>query len=104
MRAILIGLVIALSAITAHAGTLVVQWDTVTGATYRVYQSIDQGATWTKIAETTSMPVSLTLADNVLVLLRASTVVGGVEAVRTETGIWYDGRMRPKTPQNIAIQ
>lgn len=74
----------------ANAGSLEVKWDLVAGATYRVYQSVDSGATWTKIGEGTALPLVLTLPDTGLVLVRVANVLNGVEQVRFTSGFFYN--------------
>ena len=83
-------------------------WDVAAGAdTYTVYQSTDNGATWTAAASGV-MTTSTTIAgvpDSGLVLFRVSAVNSVAEAIKLNSGAWYNGDwLPPVDPGGLGIQ
>lgn len=78
-------------------------WDTdPTVQEYRVYHSVDGGATWLGPTVSPTIPVTVTVPDSGLVILRAanwSATTGEIN--RPEAGIWYNGDWKPVTPANM---
>lgn len=89
----------------ASAATVGLKWDAVPGATsYSIYQSVDVGATWTKVLDTQSYPVTISnVPDTGLVLFRISAKNATQEQIRLEAGGWYNGSWS-LAPRGLAVQ
>lgn len=89
-----------LFASAACAAEIIINWDAIPNASgYRVYQSVDLGATWQQVAEVATLPVTVSnVPDAGLVLFRAAAFNSADEAVRTETGFFYNGDWSPLAP------
>ena len=86
-----------------NAADVTVSWDADPAAvSYRVYQSIDAGTTWTLEAESTTLPIIVPVPDAGLVLLQGCAVSALVEVCRTETGFFYNGDWKPPKVINLS--
>jgi len=92
----------ALSSPLLMAADFTLKWDPVANVTgYRVYQSIDQGATWTQTADvpapTTDYRV-LGAPDDQLIFYRVSSYTATAESSPSWRGVWFDARIKPPVP------
>ena len=77
------------------ADSITVSWESAPGSDgYRIYQSVDSGATWTVAASPVTPPTILEVPGDKLVLLRVSAVKGERESVNESRGAWYYGALR----------
>ena len=85
---------------------LKISWDKNPDATgYKVYESVDQGATWQQVLDTNSTNTTLTMPEHGLVLIRISAYNRSGEAIRTGSGIWFNGNwLPPKRPKDVGVE
>ena len=109
-------LIVATSLLIASmsdAADIELQWMGHENSThYRIYQSVDSGATWVQVGadipQPSPFPVDKTVGtviqnvpEDQLVLFRASAVNAAGEVVMYHAGAWYDFRLMP--PQTSAL-
>lgn len=93
----------------ARAADVPLAWDASSGATgYQVQMSIDQGKTWSE-PQDAGDKIGFTwnnAPDHGLLLFRVLAYnAAGVQAVRLESGAWYDGDFKPpQTPGGLGIK
>jgi len=99
-KLILVLAIIFLFPIISFAADITLQWDTSTGASgYKIYKSEDMGATWDigiDVGNVTTY-VYPNVAEDKMVLFRASSYNSSGESIRFEAGVWYDKRKLPPT-------
>lgn len=81
-------------------------WGPVDGASgYKVYQSVDQGKTWTELA-TVAEPAydAHSVPDTGLVLFRVSAVGPSGESISREKGAWYCGDFKLPAPGGLGAK
>ncbi len=93
--------------LSAMAADVNISWDASTNATgYNVYQSIDNGVTWTLNADVGNVTYATVIApDSGLTLFRVSAYNATGEVIRTEAGVWYNGDLvLPDKPTGQGIE
>lgn len=86
------------------ADQVTITWFSVNNATsYNVYQSTDNGATFTKVQTTLTNQAIVIVPATGLVLFRISAMNGSTEVTRKDAGVWYDGSFRDGV-QDTTIQ
>lgn len=100
--------VVFLLCVTAQAADFTLKWDASVGATgYRIYRSVDLGATWTMVQEVGNVTeFALTGQPDTLTLYRCSAFNGTGEAVRYTAGVfnWASAPKPPAQPSGTGIQ
>lgn len=93
---VLAGILCCLIPAVAYARPYTLTWNAMAGATsYRLYQSTDQGASWTKVYDGASNQATVDVTGTTLVLFRASAINSVGEAIRTDAGAWVDPSKQP---------
>jgi hypothetical protein len=90
---VLAGLLLFL-AVPLFAADVELYWDAAAGATgYKLYSSIDLGATWSAPVDVGNVQTYtwLGVSDAVLTLFRVGAYNAQGEMIRTEAGAWYNG-------------
>ncbi len=107
MKYIIIAVVfVTLFCSKAYSAEINVEWKQVVGADgYKLQTSEDFGATWTEIPNLTwtaftlgnreMATATITVADNVLVLVRAAAYDSQSTAWRLEAGVFYNTSWKP---------
>ena len=94
MKKVLLALLILTVATPAISADVVLSWNASAPATgYKLYQSVDQGATWdagTDVGNVTNHLI-LNVPDSGLVLFRVGAYNTFGESIRTWSGAWYNG-------------
>lgn len=108
MKKLLLLLALILLASPVWAADVTLSWDAADGATgYKIYSSVDQGATWDAGQDVGSV-TEYTLTgqpDSGLVLYRVSAYSAHGEAIRTWSGAWFcKDWMPPASPTGAGIQ
>ena len=86
------------------AVTVTLQWQPVAGATqYTVYQSVDQGTTWTTATTATTNNASIDAPETGLVLFRVSAKNDVGETINFDRGAWFDAKWS-RIPGKLAVQ
>lgn len=91
---------------SVQASDVPVEWRQSAGADgYKIETSVDLGATWTEIQNLTFTTftegtrdlagATITVADNVLVLVRVAAYNSVGEAWKLESGAWYNSAWKP---------
>ena len=108
MRRILTtALILILAAVTpAWAWTATYSWSPATGATsYKVEKTVDQGATWTLVANPTSPTYAYTGTEAGLVLFRISACNAVACTPRWADFLAHDeSKQPPATVTNLGVQ
>lgn len=82
----------------SQAADISFKWDASTGATgYKIYRSVDNGATWTMVKDV-GLVTEITLTaqpDTGLVIYRVSAYNTVGESVRHWSGAWYNKSWEP---------
>jgi hypothetical protein len=104
----LLSLAVALLCVTAQAADFTLKWDATPNATgYRIYRSVDMGATWTMVQEVGAVTeYTLTGQPDALTLYRAGAFNGTGEVVRYTAGVfnWESAPQPPAQPTGAGIQ
>ena len=102
--ALFLAALLSLFPTVACAASIVIDWDADPNATsYRVYSSVDTGASWQVAADSPTLPITVTgLPDTGLILLRPCAVNATQEACRTETGFFFNGDWLPMSVINLS--
>ncbi len=89
----------------SFATDIKIGWDITPAATgYKVYESVDQGATWRQVLDTNSTNATIAMPDHGLVLLRVSAYNRSGETIRMGSGIWFNGDwLPPKRPKDVGV-
>jgi len=88
-----------------QAGDVALSWDAGVNVTgYKVYQSVDQGTTWTIVADVNTNSVTITPPNTGLVLYRVSVYSASDESIRLTSGIWYNEDWQPSQVLNLGVQ
>ena len=115
MRWILVAF-LALWPALASAGSVTLRWEASTGATgYEIEQSVDNGTTYTLVANlttavacpsvTTPCTTTLTAPSTGLVLFRFSAKNAIGKTIRFGEGVWHCESCKPPTqPANVGVQ
>ncbi len=94
-RFVMAGVWTLVYASVAWADQVTLSWLPVTGAvSYKVFQSDDQGFTWTAVGTPAVNSLSLDVPGDKLILFRVSAVKDGLEGATTDKGAWYHGGWR----------
>jgi len=110
MKKILIIMIIAvfmLFASNAFCADVMLSWDASPGATgYRIYMSVDNGATWPGITDvgnvlTCTIP---NVPDSGLILFKAEAYNSQGNAIRSWFGAWYNGDWKLNSPGGTGIE
>lgn len=93
-------------AVASDAASITLSWQPSTGATsYRIYQSVDRGLTWTQVLETGTTSAVVVTPDTGLTLYRGSVLDETGESIRFEYGAWYNGDLlTAPPPTGLGIQ
>lgn len=76
----------------AWADNIALMWTTTAPAkSYVVYQSVDSGTSWQKVASVTAPPAFVTVPGDKLVLFYVCGVTGAGEFCVTSKGAFYNG-------------
>jgi len=99
MRKIIFILAILLFCTNVYAADITLKWDASVGATgYRIYRSVDMGATWTMVQETGAVTeFALTGQPDTLTLYRVGAFNSLGDAIRYDAGAW-SWASAPKPP------
>ena len=100
----LVLVLLLLTAASLRAADVEISWDTIPGATeYRIHQSTDLGATWTQVASSPTLPITVTgVPSSGLVLFRCENRNANGGAIRAEVGLFYNGEWDlPPGPASI---
>ena len=101
---------------TAIGAEVTLAWTGSPGATsYRIYQSVDQGQTWTVAIDSVPQPdpfpangeVSVkveNVPEDTLVLFKAGAVRGADEFPTPDKGAWYDHRLMPPSAVGLGAR
>ena len=99
MKKLFLLLVLMLFASPVWAADFTLKWDASPGATgYRIYRSVDMGATWTMVQETGNVTeFALTGQPDTLTLYRAGAFNGAGEQIRWDAGV-FNWQSAPQPP------
>ena len=101
-------LLLLAAARSAFAEDFEVTWELdANAAGYHVEMSVDDGATWTLLADVTAPPVTVTLPETGLVLLRVCGYTGANPqriSCRGDVGSWYNAQLTPGRISGVGIR
>ena len=108
MKKVLFALLFVLIPVFAFGASITVKWDAVTSTPavtgYRIYQSIDDGITWTLNTPVGNvLTATITVPDTGLVILRIGAVNSAGESIRYTAGAWYKGNMAAPPPVTAGL-
>lgn len=104
MKTVFVILVALLFAGSAFAADIDLSWEVVASAKgYKVYKSEDGGLTWDEGKDVGNVTIYkyVGVRDDALVLFRASAIT---EAVRMNSGAWYDGRAGASSGPGLGVR
>lgn len=88
----------------AMAAPLTLTWQPVPDAAkYTLYDSVDNGVTWRKVADTTSPSLLVDAPDTGLVLYYVSATNAKGESANRSRGAWFNWQWQ-SLPNKLAIQ
>ena len=98
-KLILACIFVLLLCVNAQAADITLKWDASQGATgYRIYRSVDMGATWTMVQEVGAVTeFALTGQPDALTLYRVGAFNSLGDAIRYDAGAW-SWAQAPKPP------
>jgi len=104
---ILIIAIFMLFATGAFCADVGLSWDASPGATgYRIYVSVDNGATWPGITDVGNITncVIPNVPDSGLILFKAGAYNSQGESIRSWSGAWYNGDWKLNSPGGTGIK